>query len=152
MELINGVTCIKGEIHSILTLLRLLSLSSSSFDEQLRQSFRSLSESLEGKYCLIELDCMLYFKPFTDVITSPHANGTLTLASLSALCKFATYNFLRGNIPNIDMGVNCIADCIANCVFEESDKESDEVILLKVKRKEALLLLCTVQYISTTLD
>jgi hypothetical protein len=58
MESINGVTCIKGEIHSLLTLMRLHSHNSSS--ETLRDSFRTLSERLEGKYILPELNCVLY--------------------------------------------------------------------------------------------
>ena len=58
MESINGVTCIKGEIHSILTLMRLQSTSSST--ETLRHAFHRLSETLEGKYFLSELNCVLY--------------------------------------------------------------------------------------------
>ena len=58
MESINGVTCIKGEIHSILTLMRLQTPSSAT--EVLRQAFHHLSECLEGKYFLSELNCVLY--------------------------------------------------------------------------------------------
>lgn len=83
------------------------------------------------KYTIIE-GFTPKLEPFTQVITSPYGNGILTSAALSSLTKFIMYGFLSLDHPHIDQGINLIANCISHCVFEESDRESDEVILLKV--------------------
>jgi hypothetical protein len=64
MEAINGVTCIKGEIHSIVTFMRLNTRWSPSSrvsrdslnpeDGHIIQSFRQLNEYLEGIFDLRE--------------------------------------------------------------------------------------------------
>lgn len=71
--------------------------------------------------------------PFIEVIVSPYGNGVLTSAALSSLTKFIMYGFLSIEHPHVDKGINLIANCLSHCVFEESDRESDEVILLKVR-------------------
>lgn len=80
MDSINGVTCIKGEIHNILTLLRLHTrwASSTRFSSEfliqdespLIQSFRCLNEQLEGIYDLRTVDCVTYLEPFHQIIVS----------------------------------------------------------------------------------
>ena len=49
------------------------------------------------------------------------------------------YGFLSIDHPHVDKGINLIANCISHCVFEESDRESDEVILLKVSDSEHMI-------------
>jgi len=72
-SIINGVTCIKGEVSSIMTLMRLNTRwsqesgktknsqeYSSADDDSIVQSFRRLNEYLEGIYDLREVDCVMY--------------------------------------------------------------------------------------------
>ena len=98
METLNGVTCIKGEIHSLLTLMRLHTrwannnrYSRDLVDQEenhLVQSFRRLNDYLEDTYDLREVDCVNYLEPFHNVIISDQASGPLTSAALSSLSKF----------------------------------------------------------------
>ena len=55
---INGVSCIKGEVSSIMTLMRWNEGAESS--DGLIHSFRRLNEALEGVYDLREVECDVY--------------------------------------------------------------------------------------------
>jgi hypothetical protein len=154
MEAINAVSCIKGEIHSIVTLMRLntrWSLQSRATDgiptggndeNPIIKSFRKLNEYLEGMFDLREVDCVMYLSPFHQIIISEKASGVLTSASLSSVSKFVTYGFLSPHFPRAQEGIALIASCISHCVFEESDWESDEVILMKLLELSTLCLRC----------
>lgn len=155
-RVINGVTCIKGEIHSVLTLIRLNTIWSQLGNRLTNdtigiekekeipfvQSFRRLNEYLECIFDLREVDCVMYIQPFHEVIVSDQANGPLTSAALSSLSKFALYGFLSAGFPRVKEGIALIAKCISYCVFEETDWESDEVILMKLLELSALCLRC----------
>lgn len=152
MEALNGVTCIKGEIHNITTLLRLNTRwgSTARFSRELlildesplMQSFRHLNEQLEGIFNLRNVDCIIYLQPFHDVIVSEVANGPITSAAISSLSTFVLYGFLSPFFPRASEGINMIAACISGCRFEETDWESDEVILMKILELSALCLRC----------
>lgn len=152
MEFINGVTCIKGEIHNIMTLLRLSTrwLTHSRFSGELLiqdenpivRSFRRLNEKLEGIYDLRMVDCVDYLQSFCQVIISDSASGPLTSAALSSVSKFVLYGFLSADFPRASEGINLIANCIPKCIFVETDWESDEVILMKLLELSALTLQC----------
>lgn len=168
---LNGVTSIKGEINSMLTLMRIhtkwtnsyyssdvilaKSKSQSSNDNisyeeiSLVASFRLLNEYLEGLYNLEEVDCVAYISPFHDVITSDQASGPLTCAALGSLVKFTSYGFLSPNFPRAIEAVALIANCISSCVFEETDWESDEVILMKLLELSTLLFRCDASQLLT---
>ena len=80
METLHGVTCIKGEIHNIMTMLRLNTrwASATRFSSELLiqkespmvQSFRRLNEYLEGTFDLKDVDCVVYLLPFQQIIGS----------------------------------------------------------------------------------
>lgn len=155
MEAINAVSCIKGEIHSIVTLMRLNSRWSqqssrlsdgatvgSGDENPIIKSFRKLNEYLEGMFDLREVDCVMYLSPFHQVIISEKASGVLTSATLNSVSKFVTYGFLSPHFPRAREGIALIASCISHCVFEESDWESDEVILMKLLELSTLCLRC----------
>jgi brefeldin A-resistance guanine nucleotide exchange factor 1 len=149
---VNGVTCIKGEIHSLMTLMRLNSRWAAPtrfsrelliYDEStLVQSFRRLNEYLEDTYDLRDVDCVAYLDPFIQVVTSEHTSGPLTSAALSSLNKFALFGFLSADMPRVGEGINLIAYCICHCVFEETDWESDEIILVKLLELSTTCLRC----------
>lgn len=104
------------------------------------RSFRELNDQLEGIFDLKEVNCVMYLKPFSQVITSENASGPLTSAALSSLSKFVLYGFMSSSYPGASAGVNLIAKCIPRCIFEETDWESDEVILMKLLELSSLCL------------
>lgn len=156
MELIHGVNCIKGETHALITLMRLNTrwANRSSrrshkdsyyyYDDEdpFIQSFRQLNEYLEGLYDLEELDCVKYITPFHAIIVSEQTSGPLTSAALSSLSKFALYGFFNAKYPRIQEAMVLVADSISHCVFEETDWESDELILMKLLELSALCFRC----------
>ena len=122
----------------------MISSMSSSYREEnsIVRSFRELNEYLEGIFDLREVDCVVYLSPFHEVIVSENASGLLTSASLSSISKFVSYGFLCPGFPRVKEGIALIANCISRCVFEESDWESDEVILMKLLELSTLALRC----------
>jgi hypothetical protein len=153
MEAIDGVSCIKGEIHSIMTSMRLSTRWSNAknvrtpnpyqdTESPFVDSYRKLNEYLEGIFDLTEVDCVKYISPFYDVIVSDSASGPLTSAALSSVCKFAMFGFLSTKYPRAQEGILLVAKCISRCIFEETDWESDEVILMKLLELSTLTLRC----------
>ena len=148
----HGVSCIKGEIHSIMTLMRLHSRWSqlnrfsreSAYQEEdsMVLSFRKLNVYLEGLFDLKDVDCVMYIVPFYNVIVSDKASGPLTSAALSSLCKFTLYGFLTPGFPRVQEGIALISRCTSLCVFEETDWESDELILMKLLELSTLCYRC----------
>jgi brefeldin A-resistance guanine nucleotide exchange factor 1 len=76
---------------------------------------------------------MIYLLPFHKVIVSEKASGPLTSAALNSLSKFALYGFLDERFPRVQEGISLIATSISQCIFEETDWESDELILMKLR-------------------
>ena len=151
MDHIDGVSCIKGEIHSVMTSMRLSTRWSNvktqknsdlMEESQFVNSFRKLNEYLEGLFILEDVDCVLYISPFYDVVISDQASGPLTSVALSSLCKFAMFGFLSTKYPRSQEGIALVAKCISRCIFEETDWESDEVILMKLLELSTLILRC----------
>lgn len=145
METIYGVNCIKGEVHSLMTLLRWSSRwvgSSSNLPASIDagnskhstiiSEFGELSDNIKDVFDLHNLNCCVYLEPFCRLVISQKASGPLTCAALNSLSKFALYGFLSSNFPGAKLGVNMVAYAISNCIFDETDKESDEIILMKL--------------------
>ena len=149
MDVINAVSCIKAEINNVTTLLRLNTkwagkryVSATQIKEELRlvNLFKQLNEQLEGVFDIEKIDCVNYLLPFQKIIISEYTNGPLTNAALNALCKFVLYGFINPDLNiNCKKGVETIAICISGCVFEESDWQSDEVIMLKLLELSSIL-------------
>ena len=111
-------------------------------ENPLVKAFRHLNEYLEGLFDPHEVDCVTYITPFHQIIVSDQASGPLTSAALSSLSKFILYGFLRAEYPRAKEGIRLVASCIKKCVFEETDWQSDEVILMKLLELSALTLRC----------
>jgi golgi-specific brefeldin A-resistance guanine nucleotide exchange factor 1 len=111
-------------------------------ENSLVQAFRTLIEYLGGMFDIGDVDCVMYIQPFHQVIISDQASGPLTSAALSALSKFALYGFLDASYPNAAQGINLISNAICRCVFEETDWESDEVVLMKLLELSTMTLRC----------
>jgi brefeldin A-resistance guanine nucleotide exchange factor 1 len=143
------VCVVSGEVHDIMTLLRLNTRwADTGFSRELLiqdeskfiRSFRELNDELDGIFDLNGVQCISYLVPFSQVIISENASGPLTSAALSSLSKFVLYGFLSSAYPGASEGINHIARCIPQCIFEETDWESDEVILMKLLELSSLCL------------
>lgn len=104
------------------------------------RSFRELNDQLEGIFDLKGVNCTSYLMPFSQVVTSENASGPLTSAALSSLSKFLLYGFMSPAFPGASEGIDLIARCIPRCIFEETDWESDEIILMKLLELSSLCL------------
>ncbi|CAM9552437.1 unnamed protein product, partial [Phaeothamnion confervicola] len=146
----NAVNCVKGEIHNVLTVLRLNArwASRSRFSQEiplreespLTRALKALHAYLEGVQDLRDVDTVRYLQPFLAVVGSPHTTGPMTGAALSSLHKFLLYGFMSAESPRVTEGVSLIARAITNCHFEETDPESDQVVLMKLLELSALCL------------
>lgn len=157
----SAVNCIKGEISAVTVLLKLYlswsqSSSSSSVthhdysyssgmyqdDDGFLASFRRLNDYLERRHSLLDVDCVAYLRPFYGIVISQRASGPLTNAALTSLSKFVFYGFLSVDCPHAREGIHLVAQCITQCVFEETDWESDELILMKLLELAILCYRC----------
>jgi hypothetical protein len=78
MDSINAVSCIKGEIHGMLTLMRLNTKwakhqiysrdANKQEENELVQSFRVLIDYLGGMFDIRDVDCVMYILPFHQVV------------------------------------------------------------------------------------
>lgn len=157
----SAVNCIKGEISAVTVLLKLYlswsqSSSSSSVthhdysyssgmyqdDDGFLAAFRRLNDYLERRHSLLDVDCVTYLRPFYGIVISQRASGPLTNAALTSLSKFVFYGFLSVDCPHAREGIHLVAQCITQCVFEETDWESDELILMKLLELAILCYRC----------
>ena len=157
----SAVNCIKGEIRAVTVLLKMYlswsqSSSSSSVthhdysyssgmyqdDDGFLASFRRLNDYLERRHSLLDVDCVAYLRPFYGIVISQRASGPLTNAALTSLSKFVFYGFLSVDCPHAREGIHLVAQCITQCVFEETDWESDELILMKLLELAILCYRC----------
>jgi hypothetical protein len=162
MELSNGVACIKGEIHATITLIRLNTRWSSRYlrksgrdgglfeeEDVFIQKFRNLNEYLEGLFELEDVDCVKYITPFHDLVVSDQVSGTLTRAALSSLNKFCLYGFFQPEFPRIEEAMALVGKSVSHCVFEETDWESDELILMKLLELATSSFRCNASHLLT---
>ncbi|CAM9783417.1 unnamed protein product, partial [Laminaria digitata] len=85
-----------------------------------------------------------YLLPFLAVVESPATTGPMTGVALSSLHKFLLYGFIRKDCPRVKEGITLVAQAINRCHFEETDPESDQLVLMKLLELSALCLRCEV--------
>jgi brefeldin A-resistance guanine nucleotide exchange factor 1 len=102
------------------------------------QALKSLHTRLETVRDLNDVDSVSIIEPFIAVVESPHTTGPMTGAALSSLHKFLLYGFMGSDSPRAREGIDLIARGISNFHFEETDPESDEVVLMKVSANLAV--------------
>ncbi|CAM9924459.1 unnamed protein product, partial [Ascophyllum nodosum] len=150
----NAVLCVKGEIHNVLTVLRLNSRWASrerfsrevplQAESPLSRAFKGLHSHLEEVDDLANVDTVRYLLPFLAVVESPATTGPMTGVALSSLHKFLLYGFIRKDCPRVKEGITLVAQAIGRCHFEETNPESDALVLMKLLELSALCLRCEV--------
>eukprot|EP01138_Halocafeteria_seosinensis_P010884 gb/GECG01011117.1/.p1 GENE.gb/GECG01011117.1/~~gb/GECG01011117.1/.p1 ORF type:complete len:2015 (+),score=275.06 gb/GECG01011117.1/:1-6045(+) len=138
----NAVNCIKGEIHNVLSVMRLNQrwASEARFRKEiplqsetpLLRSFKTLHNYLQRLVDINDVDTVFYLQPFLDVIASKDTSGPLTEMALSAVNKFLLYGFVHPQAPRCREAVNKIAEAATQCRFESSSSTDDEATLMKL--------------------
>jgi golgi-specific brefeldin A-resistance guanine nucleotide exchange factor 1 len=138
----NSVRIVKGEIHNVLSLMRLNRRYSSgarfireipaTAESPLVRGLKDLHDSLATFTDLQEIDTLLWLRPFFDVIESPETSGPITGGALSSLSKFLLYGFLHPNSPRAAEAINAVCYVVTRCRFERTDHSGDEVVLMRI--------------------
>mmetsp|Transcript_36434 Transcript_36434/g.123329 ORF Transcript_36434/g.123329 Transcript_36434/m.123329 type:complete len:512 (-) Transcript_36434:2638-4173(-) len=142
---------IKGEVFNLLAALRLNPRWASSeranheipsyFEPPITTYLRSLYEYLSDADSA-SLDSLKIVSPFIAIVCSPQTSGRVTGVALSSLHKVLLYEFINGDSRHARAAMSLIVKGIGNCRFEDTRKESDEVVLVKVLNLMVLSLRC----------
>ena len=138
----NSVRIVKGEIHNVLSLMRLNKRYNTgarfhreippSAESPLVRGLKALHEDLGPYMDLQEMDTMAWLRPFLDVVESAETSGPITGEALSSLSKFLNYGFIHMGSPRAAPSVNRICRIVTRCRFERTDQSGDEVVLVRI--------------------
>ena len=138
----NSVRIVKGEIHNVLSLMRLNRRYNtgarfhreipSSAESPLVRGLKALHEDLGPYSDLQDMDTMAWLRPFLDVVESAETSGPITGGALSSLSKFLNYGFIHMGSPRAAQSVNRICRIVTRCRFERTDHSGDEVVLVRI--------------------
>jgi len=138
----SSVRIVKGEIHNVLSLMRLNRRynSSSRFHREipataespLVRGLKHLHETLASFSDIQDMDTLAWLRPFLDVIESPETSGPITGGALSSLSKFLHYGFIHPGSPRAADSVCRICRVVTRCRFERTDHSGDEVVLVRI--------------------
>ena len=127
----NSVRIVKGEIHNVLSLMRLNRRYNtgarfhreipSSAESPLVRGLKALHEDLGPYADLQDMDTIEWLRPFLDVVESAETSGPITGGALSSLSKFLNYGFIHMGSPRAPQGVNRICRIVTRCRFERTD-------------------------------
>ncbi|KAE8996318.1 hypothetical protein PR003_g20860 [Phytophthora rubi] len=136
------MNCVKGEIHNVLSMMRVNARWASvdrftqeipaSTQSPMMRAFKQLHYELQSVTDLADVDTVAYLLPFVMVIESERTSGFITGAALSAINKFLLYGLITGESLRADVAVNRIAVCVSRCRFEETHRADDEAVLMKL--------------------
>jgi brefeldin A-resistance guanine nucleotide exchange factor 1 len=138
----NSVRIVKGEIHNVLSLMRLNRRYNtgarfhreipSSAESPLVRGLKALHEDLGPYTDLQDMDTMAWLRPFLEVVESAETSGPITGGALSSLSKFLNYGFIHIGSPRAAQSVNRVCRIVTRCRFERTDHSGDEVVLVRI--------------------
>lgn len=138
----STMNCVKGEIHNVLSMMRVNALWASvdRFKEEIPaatqspmlRAFKQLHYELQSVTDLSDVDTVTYLLPFVMVIESERTSGFITGAAIASLNKFLLYGLITSESLRADVAINRIAVCVARCRFEETHRADDEAVLMKL--------------------
>jgi len=142
----QGINCIKGEIHNVLTVLRLNSQSGAGgggggghvsprveLEEQhLIRGLKDLYESICLQSDLAHVDTLAYLTPFLTVITSKYTDIFTTAIALHSIHKFLVYGLIHADSPNVAAALTQLANSVTHCTFDVFNGEDAEIVSMKI--------------------
>uniref|UniRef100_M4BEQ7 SEC7 domain-containing protein n=1 Tax=Hyaloperonospora arabidopsidis (strain Emoy2) TaxID=559515 RepID=M4BEQ7_HYAAE len=136
------MNCVKGEIHNVLSMMRINArwASTDRFTQEIpaatqspmMRAFKQLHYELQSVADLADVDTVTYLLPFLMVIESDRTSGFITGAAISAINKFLLYGLITCDSLRADVAINRIAVCVSRCKFEETYRDDDEAVLMKL--------------------
>ncbi|KAI9916957.1 hypothetical protein PsorP6_018197 [Peronosclerospora sorghi] len=136
------MNCVKGEIHNVLSMMRVNARWASadrftkeipaSTQSPMMRAFKQLHYDLQSVTDLADVDTVTYLLPFVMVIESERTSGFITGAAISAINKFLLYGLITRESLRADVAINRIAVCVSRCRFEETRRADDEAVLMKL--------------------
>ena len=119
----KSVTCVKGEIHNLLAIMRFMPNFSPS-PEQYMSDVKDLFDSL---IVCTSISSVNFYDPFLRLIKAPDVCGPITGVALSAIHKFLLYGFV-----DTGTGINKIVKGVVKCAFPLQHTNADEVVIMKL--------------------
>jgi len=135
----QGVNCVKGEIHSVLTALRIHSNDASNsrkdyptrkLENPLIRKLKNLYDQLANTNDLTLIDTAEVFDPFLSCITGA-TNAIVTESALHATHKFLMYGHITAGSFNAAAAMSNIAHSVAQCQFDAKSAGEAEVVYMK---------------------
>ncbi|CAH0515109.1 unnamed protein product [Peronospora belbahrii] len=151
------MNCIKGEIHNVLSMMRINARWASidrftqeipaSTQSPMMRAFKQLHYDLQSVIDLNDVDTVTYLIPFIMVIESERTSGFITGAAISAINKFLLYGLITCESLRADVAINRIALCVYRCRFEETHRADDEAVLMKLLELVEYAVRCEAGYL-----
>ncbi|GAB5373511.1 hypothetical protein AAMO2058_001758400, partial [Amorphochlora amoebiformis] len=135
----QGVNCVKSEIHSVLTALRIHSTSAAKtrgsaqggIENPLVRKLKDLYDQLANTNDLSLIDTVQVFDPFLSCIVADNTNAIVTDAALQAVHKFLLYGHVTVHSFNAAPAMSNIAHSVAQCQFDATSAGEAEVVYMK---------------------
>jgi hypothetical protein len=102
----KSITCVKGEIHNLLAIMRFMPNFSTS-PEQFMQEVKELFDSL---IVCTSISSVNFYTPFLHLIKAADVSGPITGVALSSIHKFLLYGFVDCK-PTINQIVKGVVKC-----------------------------------------
>eukprot|EP00937_MAST-01D_sp_MAST-1D-sp2_P002239 g2239.t1 len=138
----HQLKCVKGEIHKMLSAMRLNQRWASSLrfkrevplesERDELKAFKTVLQYVETFSDLRDIDTPRYLGPFLRTIRSKSTSGAITGVALGSVNKFLLYGFITSDSINARAAINAVARAICDCRFEATDPDGDEVVLMKL--------------------
>eukprot|EP01051_Picozoa_sp_SAG22_P021588 SAG22_NODE_4825_length_1155_cov_1.438032_1_plen_288_part_01 len=71
-------------------------------------------------------------RPFLEIVRSPETNGPVTGEALHSVARLLEQDFLPADAPSAATAMLEIADAVMGCRFEDTDPETDAVVLMRL--------------------
>jgi brefeldin A-resistance guanine nucleotide exchange factor 1 len=138
----QGVNCVKGEIHNVLTVLHLSKPSRAAYDRNAFSAAEAPSPLVCGLQDLYSelgsvsdlrlFDTRAYLRPFLRVIHSENTDVVTTGIALQSVHKFLLYGHIHRDSPYVAEAISEIVYDVTNCTWSGNWKEESEVVRMKM--------------------
>lgn len=142
--MVDGVKCVKGEIHNVLAVLRLSMRQGTYYSIEdsespassplahLMHAFKHLYDHLRFYSKLEDVECSVFLAPFVLALETVHASSEVTHTALLSIHKFLLYGLLTPYSPGVAEALELLANGAINCKFHAGSSVVAEILYLKI--------------------
>jgi len=134
----QGVNCVKGEIHNVLTVLRLYQnreLRKNPFatcEDPLIWNLKELRSALANVSDLRLFDTRACLRPFLAVIISDYTDVQTTAIALQSVHKFLMYGHISQDSPYVAEAIFDITHHATHCRWDGGRQHESEIVHMKI--------------------